>query len=71
MKTQIPFLPAGGAYETAEILCFYLITAVNKASQGFWTFQKILICIIQRQYAEKIYSKLFWRESIPLRDTFI
>ncbi len=61
MKMQIPSLPAGGAYETAEILCFYLINAVNKAAQCFWTLQKIRICIIPRQYAEKIYSKLFFR----------
>ncbi len=58
MKLQNPSLTAGGAYETAEIQCFYLVTAVNKAEVRFWTLRKILICIIQRQDEEKIYSKL-------------
>ncbi len=30
-----------------------------------------LICIIQREDEKKIPSKLFWRQSVPLRDTFI
>ncbi len=44
-----------------------LVSAVNKAELRLWT----LICITRRQDEKKIPSKLFLRQPVSLRDTFI